>query len=703
MAPDISSCPTGPAVVVVNDDNMQLSMLGALLKKVGLRVQLYQSAEAALAEMLQAEPPDLIITDLFMPGIDGWRFCRLLRSPDYASFNQIPILVVSATFSGEEPSRISTELGANGFLAMPVDGALLLQTVNDLLRGIQPQLTLRALIVDEDLPSAQRIAAAFRPHGFSADVAVSLGEAADCIARANYEIVVLGYRLPDGTGDQLLGMIRARSANCVLAMTSSEPKPELALQWMKMGASLSLQAPFEAEYLVAQCERARRERSLLRVQDLLEFRTQQLQESEQKFKDVFEAANVAKSVTLSTGVINVNQAFCDMLGYSREELRNKRWQDLTPAEDIEAIQMKLAPIYSGQADTARFTKRYCHKNGSIVWADVSVAARRDENGQVRYFITTLVDITERKRAEEALAHSHHLMRYVIEHSRSAIAVLDRDLKFIYISQRFLREYKVKEQDAIGRHHYDVFPDLPQRWREVHQKALAGEISSAEDDPYVREDGQTDWTRWECRPWYETSGLIGGIIVYTEVITERRQIEQQLRESEEKYRLIVENQQDLLVKTDPEGRYLYLNPAYCQLMNKTEQELLGKPFSALVRQPGSVGGMRAINALFRPPYEYACEEQVETVKGARWLSWRIRAYLDERGAVSALTGSGRDITERKEAEAKIQEQLDELRRWHNITLGREDRIIELKREVNKLMEEAGMPPKYSSALEITFHE
>lgn len=130
---------------------------------------------------------------------------------------------------------------------------------------------------------------------------------------------------------------------------------------------------------------------------------------------------------------------------------------------------------------------------------------------------------EQARTAELL-HSRDLMRYVIEHTRSAVAIHDRDLKYIYVSREYLRQYNVKEKDIIGRHHYDIFPDLPQKWRDVHQRALAGEVFSAEDDIYEREDGTVDWTRWECRPWYEADGSVGGIIVYTEVITDRKRLE-----------------------------------------------------------------------------------------------------------------------------------------------------------------------------------
>jgi len=131
------------------------------------------------------------------------------------------------------------------------------------------------------------------------------------------------------------------------------------------------------------------------------------------------------------------------------------------------------------------------------------------------------------------------MRYIIEHNQSAVAVHDRDMKYIYVSQRYLEEYQVSEKDVIGKHHYDVFPDLPQKWRDVHQKALAGEVSRADDDPYLRADGTVEWTRWECRPWYESDGSIGGIVVYTEVTTKRKQVEEELRRLKENLEIQVE--------------------------------------------------------------------------------------------------------------------------------------------------------------------
>ena len=97
-------------------------------------------------------------------------------------------------------------------------------------------------------------------------------------------------------------------------------------------------------------------------------------------------------------------------------------------------------------------------------------------------------ITEQKRAEEALVHSHDLMRYIIEHNRSAIAVFEGDMRYIYYSQRYLDDYRIAEKDIIGKCHYDLFPELPDAVRDIHRRVLGGEVLSADDDPFPRADG-----------------------------------------------------------------------------------------------------------------------------------------------------------------------------------------------------------------------
>ncbi len=253
-----------------------------------------------------------------------------------------------------------------------------------------------------------------------------------------------------------------------------------------------------------------------------------LRESEKKFRSMFEAANVGKSLTSISGEISINRAFANMLGYTRDELQKKNWQELTPIKDIEPTQTILASLMSGRETAARFNKRYIHKNGSHIWADVSVVLQRDEQGQPLHFITTIIDITERKQATEALQRNAQVLRLFVQHSPAAIAMLDHEMKYIVASHRYLVDYDLGEQDLTGHSHYEVFPEIPEDWREVHRRCLAGVVEKSEEDPFPRKDGKIDWIRWEIHPWYEREGEIGGIILFSEVITQRKLAEEEIR-------------------------------------------------------------------------------------------------------------------------------------------------------------------------------
>ncbi len=162
-------------------------------------------------------------------------------------------------------------------------------------------------------------------------------------------------------------------------------------------------------------------------------KTRKLQESLEKFRYVFESANVGKSMTLPTGEVNTNQAFAAFLGYTRDELKGKRWQDLTPREDINATEQAIAPLLAGEKSSTRLEKRYVHKNGGLIWADVSVVMRRDVDGTPLYFMTTVVDIGTRKQAEEALCRSEEYHRLLAENTLDVIWIMDLQLEFTYVN------------------------------------------------------------------------------------------------------------------------------------------------------------------------------------------------------------------------------------------------------------------------------
>lgn len=126
----------------------------------------------------------------------------------------------------------------------------------------------------------------------------------------------------------------------------------------------------------------------------------------------------------------------------------------------------------------------------------------------------------------------------------------------------------------------------------------------------------------------------------------------LAASEARYRLLVENQTDLVVKVDLDGRFLFVSPSYCEMFGKTEEELLGHRFIPLVHEDDREATETAMVKLFSPPYSVYIEQRARTKDGWRWLGWADTAVLDDRGEVVEIIGVGRDITERKQLEERL---------------------------------------------------
>lgn len=195
---------------------------------------------------------------------------------------------------------------------------------------------------------------------------------------------------------------------------------------------------------------------------------------------------------------------------------------------IAATYVLVAAVWIGVSDVvlARLI------GGRNSWADLSIYKGWGfvaVTGLALYLVLkrALVSIQE---SQEALARSGNLLRYILKHNPSAIAVLDKDMRFILVSDRYLEDSFVPQCDVIGRSFYEIFPDAPPHWREVHKRCLAGAIEHFEEEEVRYPEGVVHYLRWECRPWSGPGGSIGGIVIYFELITERKRLEEQLRQA-----------------------------------------------------------------------------------------------------------------------------------------------------------------------------
>lgn len=144
----------------------------------------------------------------------------------------------------------------------------------------------------------------------------------------------------------------------------------------------------------------------------------------------------------------------------------------------------------------------------------------------------------RRQLRTSAAHEEKL-RLFIAHAPVALAMLDRDFRYVAVSQRWLDDYGMKDQVLAGRSHYEVFPEIPESWRQIHRRSLAGEFINEEAERFVRVDGSVQWIRWQTLPWYDGGGQVGGILISTEDVTERVEAERELIDSQARLRLALD--------------------------------------------------------------------------------------------------------------------------------------------------------------------
>ncbi|MDP3839149.1 MAG: PAS domain S-box protein, partial [Methylococcales bacterium] len=299
-----------------------------------------------------------------------------------------------------------------------------------------------------------------------------------------------------------------------------------------------------------------------------------------------------------------------------------------------------------------FTLR--HRDTGETWiGSYNYAPIRNDNGVIVGAVVSARDITEHKKVEAALQESEEKLRLFIHYSPSAIAMFDRDMRYLAHSHRWLIDYGLDEQTLVGRSHYEVFPDLPERWKEIHQRSLAGAIEKCERDCFVRANGFVDWIHWEMHPWLTSTGDIGGIILFSEVITERVKIEEALIASEKEFRLLAESMPQIVWITRADGWNIYFNQQWVDYTGLSLEESCGhgwnKPFHPDDQQRAWDAWQNAVNN----NATYSLECQLRRTDGVyRW--WLVRGIpiFDENGKVYKWFGTCTDIHKLKESEKSL---------------------------------------------------
>jgi PAS domain S-box-containing protein len=532
-------------------------------------------------------------------------------------------------------------------------------------------LELRILILQNSKEDSQLIERELRNGGLSFNALVVETEEAYVRGIEDFQphLILADYELPSFDGMTALSIAREKCPHIPFICVSGNIGEDLAIETLKQG-TIDYVLKDRLSRLVPVVKRALKEVEVRVLQAQAE---QALGESEKQFRATFELAAVGVANLAPDGrYLRVNQQLCETLGYSREEMLQRKFQDFTHPDDLEACLESVGRLLAGEIDSYTTEKRYLRKDGSVVWGNIAVALSRDDDGQPKFLISVIEDITERKTDREKLRESEEHYRTLFDNMLNGFAYCrmlferDRPKDFIYLSVNRSFETLTGLKDVIGKKVSEVIPGIRESDSELFEIYGRVAITGIPErfETYVEALGM----------WFSISVYSPRkehFVVVFDVITERKQAEKALKESRQELVNIIDFLPDATIVINNEGEviswnksmeemtgvkasnmlgkgnYEYALPFYGErrpilvdLVLKPQEEILSKYTSTARRDDGIVG-----------------EAYMPALKnGPIYLFATASILRDSTGNIVGAIESIRDITERKRMEEKFREQV-----------------------------------------------
>ncbi|MEW5881951.1 MAG: PAS domain S-box protein [Pseudomonadota bacterium] len=307
---------------------------------------------------------------------------------------------------------------------------------------------------------------------------------------------------------------------------------------------------------------------------------QALADSERRFRATFEQAAVGMAHVAPDGRwLLVNDRLCEIVGYTREELLARSFQDITHPDDLERDLEQVRRLLAGQIGSYTLEKRYLRKDGSTVWINLTVALVRRGDGSPDYFVSVVEDISERKRAEILLRDAEERFRQLADNVNEVFWVSNPEkTAMLYVSSAYESIWG-RSRDRLYESPHDWFEAVhPDDREHLHTAFLTRQASGEYDEIYriVRPDGEVRWIHDRAYPVRDSQGTVYRIVGTASDITDRKRIEDELR----MLSLAVEQSAESIIITDVQGRIEYVNAAFTRASGYAREELLGRNPSVL---------------------------------------------------------------------------------------------------------------------------
>ncbi|HEY9802470.1 MAG TPA: PAS domain S-box protein [Leptolyngbyaceae cyanobacterium] len=383
----------------------------------------------------------------------------------------------------------------------------------------------------------------------------------------------------------------------------------------------------------------------------------QLQRQLAEIETIYQSAPIGLNV-LDTDLrfVRINERLAQINGFPVEAHIGRTVRELLPDLADAAEQLLLPILATGEpVVNIEITGETPAQPGvQRTWLE-SFLPLKDGNSIIG-ISTVCEEITDRKQAEQSLHQSEATLRLFAQYAPAGIAMFDQDMRYVMASQRWVDDYHLDAVESlIGRSHYEIFPEIPQRWQQIHQRCLAGAIEKCDEDLFVHSDGTQQWLRWEVHPWHNAMGEIGGIIIFAEDITASKQAQIALRENQQQLKLALQAAKAGAWTWDIHTNEFYWSEEFYRLFGLQPHSLepsYENSFSRLHpedREWVEAEVAKAIEQGKNINFEYRILLPDGTV---RWVIGVGQMCYDESGRTERMAGIVFDITERKQAEEKL---------------------------------------------------
>ena len=383
-----------------------------------------------------------------------------------------------------------------------------------------------------------------------------------------------------------------------------------------------------------------------------------LTKSEARFRSYFNLPlHGIAIISPEKGWIQVNDRICSIMGYSRDEIVRMTWSEMTHPDDLAADLEQFNRVLSGQIDQYNMEKRFIRKDGEVIWTNLSVGCVRKPDGSVDHIVAMVEDITSSKLAEGTLRESEERFRSLFDRSLDCLYIHDFKGQFIDANSTALRLFGYKKEEIpflnfaelIGDDEISKALDV---LAEVKQKGFQKELSEfrvrCKDGSYVYLETKSAIVYHDGNP----SAILG----VARDITKRKQMEDDLRISEERYRTIINNIEDGYYEVDTTGNMTFCNPAAAKMLGYRQDELIGLNNQQYMNHENSQKVFSTFNKVFRTgqPTKTFDWELIRRDGGKLIVETSVSLIRDTKEKPVGFRGIFRDITERKQAEEALRE-------------------------------------------------